>query len=476
MKMLPAVRLKKLNIFSCKYCSYVTQEKFAIEQHEPLCYRKYALSEEELLNCDLSSYNQSKNLQNNLKTEMLECVFCGGTFQNNDLMKSHLVNCHLSQAENAQCCVCALRFDKRITLILHLSTAHGLDKNAAKKLVDEQFGDTQAEKVFDDPLTTTKLSSQRRELTESGVCDDVKVNKEFDLEEFPGNAELITSLIIKFSSELKGSQVCNQELTTGDLDLEEEAPFQSDSSVHGSGTKDSSDDDFFPEEENSPGYGSESEQDVKKVFTTGKINFDEDGKSNLTITPRKQKSVQCRKCDFIFEGSEVIEHLKKVHERERECFVCQKSFTEVRTVRRHINVIHLGQRATKSLPLAAKAFQGKRVLSDYEFVPRKEKNLVNGLDKEVDVKIFQRANCNESQSGSDDEEAHENLNLVEQLECRKCHLVFVKGSEVVQHLKKVHKTEKECFLCEKSFTRSIGMRGHLESIHLGDKTFKSFNQ
>ena len=260
------------------------------------------------------------------------------------------------------------------------------------------------------------------------------------------------------------------------MDLEEEAPFQSDSSVHGSGTKDSSDDDFFPEEENSPGYGSESEQDVKKVFTTGKINFDEDGKSNLTITPRKQKSVQCRKCDFIFEGSEVIEHLKKVHERERECFVCQKSFTEVRTVRRHINVIHLGQRATKSLPLAAKAFQGKRVLSDYEFVPRKEKNLVNGLDKEVDVKIFQRANCNESQSGSDDEEAHENLNLVEQLECRKCHLVFVKGSEVVQHLKKVHKTEKECFLCEKSFTRSIGMRGHLESIHLGDKTFKSFNQ
>jgi transcription elongation factor Elf1 len=75
--------------------------------------------------------------------DQFECVFCEATFPSKSSLKSHLERLHTKGSDDdgqVQCCVCSLRFDSDIVLVLHLRTVHSMQAKAAKDLVDEQTG------------------------------------------------------------------------------------------------------------------------------------------------------------------------------------------------------------------------------------------------------------------------------------------------------------------------------------------------
>lgn len=94
------------------------------------------------------------------KEIIFDCVFCDDkTFGDKEGLQFHLETSHLKVSSDFQCCICSLSFAKKIVLILHLRTAHSLDSNEARDIVEEQLSEDIDERVVVEPTKVENKDS-----------------------------------------------------------------------------------------------------------------------------------------------------------------------------------------------------------------------------------------------------------------------------------------------------------------------------
>ena len=139
--------------FQCKYCVYSSGSSKRLITHT----EKYHHDE----------------IEKALKPAF-DCVMCDETFSDKEQLKYHLNVAHLTPVTSVtsvslasfQCCICTLKFDTRIILILHLRKVHSMSPEEAEDIVTELTcgGQETDEAVLDKVLKSPETSNEVKTL------------------------------------------------------------------------------------------------------------------------------------------------------------------------------------------------------------------------------------------------------------------------------------------------------------------------
>ena len=328
-KMLPVVKLERLEVFSCDECAFVSLDKVAMQYHQIVAhFQDFKQEAARLGNGSDADLVASSNKRPGPKRHTIErlkglvgpkrcrkfeplefeCVFCDEAFERKDILKEHLQRLHVQPSASAsvtesstiQCCVCALRFDNEAVLVLHLRMVHSLSAAEAKDIVDEQLGRVQQRP---DPTEAVRTEADP---TKPNKSDE----KSFSLDEdFAYEGDL------------------------GDLD----APGDDDD-----------DDDFFPalfkpDHEEVPVV----DLPVMENPLAAKLCDTSASAVGLPKGSRPGQKIpltwdRCLICDVALEGTAVdaVSLYKLLHTKSTQCFLCYNVFGAVRLLREHLSRIH----------------------------------------------------------------------------------------------------------------------------------------
>lgn len=314
-KMLPVVRLERLQVFNCDQCPFVSHEPLVIQYHLIIAHYQdfkqeaqelvHESDDEDLLATEKKEARKRpvvievKKKPERPQRETFECVFCDEAFESKDLLKKHLLQVHVqgvpakAMSSSVQCCICALRFDSDAVLVLHLRKVHSISAAEAKDIVDEQLG----------------LVEPGPDLVEADPVEPPQVSEKRENESFDENKS--------------------------DDENFEDAPDDG-------GDDDGDDEDYIPEGGIEPEDVEFPDNELDTAAETSLPDKRPSKGKKQEVSNVSNKWDKCLKCDTTLDGtlSDAASHHKLFHKRSSECFLCQKVLAGASNARRHLTSSH----------------------------------------------------------------------------------------------------------------------------------------
>ena len=189
-----------------------------------------------------------------------------------------------------------------------------------------------------------------------------------------------------------------------------------------------------------------------------------------------QKTFTCNVCNQTFLSSKsLLFHTRKYHDSSMKCEHCEKSFGKLSDKKRHVSVIHEGN---KPLKLHKCNECDKTFSRNYELSRH-----INSVH--LGIRPYQCDLCNKSYSKSTDLNNHikyfheqkqrDPQKQAESVTCKFCSKVFAKPENLRKHIECVHHGIRpivKCELCGKIYESHQGLETHVKRVHQGIKEEK----
>ena len=249
--------------------------------------------------------------------------------------------------------------------------------------------------------------------------------------------------------------------------------------------------DFIEEQE--PNYGCENIIEIKNEFlieqydTENHTNENSENSHEAKSLGRNQESQKLSGHDLIFQ--EELENRNKKYR----CISCGKSFSQSQNLKRHINLVHKGQKECKCETcgkfFALTQHLKRHILTVHEGHKDYKCDFCGktftqgeGLKRHVNKIHSENLNVtdplnlsNYNQKRNQNEEPPSfSQDVAIKYKCNSCSKNFTTAQGLRLHIQTIHDglRNQNCHLCNKSFHQAQNLRRHIKSVHKGQKECK----
>ena len=181
--------------------------------------------------------------------------------------------------------------------------------------------------------------------------------------------------------------------------------------------------------------------------------FDE--KDEIFDGKNEKLNDKCDVCGINFENELCLKNHEKIHEKQKECNICQKTFNTSTKCLRHIRTVHNETRNHKC-KFCEKSFKikdhliahiNRNHLHKCEFCEEQ-------FSKRIELKIHIKS-------------VHGNPNKILNHKCQLCDTTFKSKCSLKKHVNYVHEGLKkhQCNICGQLFNEKYKIKNHIERVH-----------